>query len=207
MGKKSGGSDDLAAQARQDELNRQSTIRDGTARIDDIFGKSFTDDFYNGRRDAYTDYAMPQLDKQFDEAKRQLTFDLARSGNLNSSARAKQEGDLGTLYDTNKQAVDATALDQENSARNAVEGARSDLMTTLNSTGDATAAANDAINRSAALSMPAPFNPLSNMFASFTSALGTQAAAERAQALSGGTYQAPFNTGLFAPSTSAVKVT
>lgn len=207
MGKKSSGSGDVAAQARADEQARQQRVREGTARIDDIFAKEFTDDFYKGRLDAFSNYAMPQLDDQFGDARKQLTFDLARSGNLQSSTRASKEGDLNTLYDTNKRGVLDQALGEEGKARNAVEGARGELMTMLNSTGDAEGAASSAIHRATALSQPAAFSPLSQMFANFTSALGTQAAAERAQAYSGGAYKAPYNTGLFAPSSSAVKVT
>lgn len=168
---------------------------------------AFGEDFYKGREKAYTDYALPQLDKQFGEARKKLTFDLARSGTLNSSSRASKDAELQSTYDTGKRGVFDEALTQSNNARNAVEGARSDLMAMLNSTGDAEGVANSAIHRATALSQPAAFSPLAQMFANTASAIGTQAAAERAQAYSGGAYKAPFNTGLFAPSSNAVKVT
>lgn len=157
----------------------------------------FDDTFYNGRKQAYLDYANPQLEKQRGDAAKQLTFSLARSGLLNSSARAQQEGSLADLYGQQSKAIGQQATQQETDSRNAVEGARSDLITMLNATGDADSAANSAIARSQALSATPAYSPLGDLFSSFTNTLGTQAAQERASALSGGYYQPAINTGLF----------
>ena len=70
----------------------------------------FNDDFFNGRKQAYMDYADPQLEDQYGDANKQLTFSLARSGLLDSSARGEKLGDLQKLYDTQKQAVADKAL-------------------------------------------------------------------------------------------------
>lgn len=159
---------------------------------------AFGGDFFNNRRQAYIDYATPQLQKQYQDAQRELTYSLDRGGNLASSTRATQTGDLGALYATNEQAIADKALGYENEARTAVEDARSDLIKTLNTTGDAEGAVTGAINRASALSRPDAYSPLSQLFADFTSTLGTQAAMERAEAASGKNY-AKYNTGLFAP--------
>ncbi|WP_035676026.1 hypothetical protein [Bradyrhizobium liaoningense] len=168
--------------------------------------KGFTEDFYKGREKAYSDFATPQLEDQLADARKKLTFALARSGTLNSSIRADKEGQLAKEAGTARQGIADTALAQGNQARNAVEGARSDLINTLTSTGDVDSAVRGALARSTALSAPTQFSPIGSLFANFTGALGTQAAAERAQYYSNGAVKAPFNTGLFAPS-SSVKVT
>lgn len=165
----------------------------------------FDDNFFAGRKQAYLDYANPQLQDQYADAQKQLTFALARSGNLDSSARAGQESDLSKLYAQRSREIGDQALQQETQARNSVEDARANLITTLNATGDADGAANSALARASALSQQPAFDPLGNLFVDFTGALGQQAAQERAEAISGGTYKSPYNTGLFGVK-NAVKV-
>lgn len=195
FGGKGGGNE--AAQARADEQQRQSRIRQGTSRVNGIFDSEFNNDYFKGRKEAYLGYATPQLEDQYDKAGKELTFALARSGQLDSSVRGQKMGELQKLYDLNKQQIADQALAHEGQARSAVEDARGGLIATLNATGDAEGAANSAITRSSALSQPAAYSPLGQLFVDFTNGLGIQAAQERAEAASGGSYRAPYNTGLF----------
>ncbi len=158
----------------------------------------FDDNFFKSRRDAYTNYAMPQLDQQNNDASKQLTFALDRGGLLDSSVRGQKLSDLQRLYDTNKQAVADKALSYETGARNSVEDARSNLIATLNATGDAEGAASSALARSKALSAPAAYDPLGQVFTDFTNGLGIQAAQERSYAAGG--PKPLYNTGLFGTS-------
>lgn len=155
----------------------------------------FNDDFFDARKQAYLDYADPQLQDQYNDANRQLTFSLARSGLLDSSARGEKLGDLQKLYDSQKQAIADKALSYETSARNSVEDARANLIQTLNATGDAEGAANSALARSQALSQPDAYSPLGQLFTDFTNGLGIQAAQERSYAAGGA--KPLYNTGLF----------
>lgn len=201
MGK--GGGDGGAAQARADEQARQAQIREGTARINETFDSQFNDDFYGGRKNAFLAYATPQLEDQYAKARRELVFALDRGGTLDSSIRANKEAELKKLYDTNTRAVADQALGYGNKARDSVESARADLINTLNATGDSAGAVNSAMSRAKALSAPDTYSPLGQLFTTFTGALGTQAALEKAAALGG---PAPrYNTGLFGASPNAVK--
>ncbi len=203
MGKKSGGNE--AALARKDEQERQARIRAGTERVNTIFDGQFNDSFFDGQAKRYTDYAMPQVDEQRGKANKELTFALSRSGQLEGSTRADLSGELQKRYELQSQKVRDDALAFGTNARNNVEGARTDLVGMLNATGDAEGAARSAISRSAALSQPAAYSPITNLFADFTAGLGTQAAAERAFAYGG--PRPTYNTGLFAPKGGAVSVT
>jgi hypothetical protein len=200
MGGKSGGNK-AANQARADEQARQAKIREGTERIGGIFDSQFNDQFFDGRRQAFLDYARPQLEDQFGDAQKQLTFALARGGNLDSSVRGQKSAELQKQFDLNQQQIADKALSSSTESRNAVEDARSNLVATLNATGDAQGAANSAIARASALSQPVAFSPLTQLFADFTQGLGQQAALERADSLfgrgAGGEQIGRYNTGLF----------
>jgi hypothetical protein len=155
----------------------------------------FNDAFYKGRRDAYTAFATPQLEDQYGKAGRDLTFSLDRSGLLDSSVRGDKLSELQKLYDLQKQQIADKALSYETTARNSVEDARANLISTLNATGDAEGAASSALARSQALSAPADYSSLGQLFTDFTSTLGTQAAQERSYAAGG--PKPAYNTGLF----------
>lgn len=202
MGKKGGGNDE-ARRAREEEERRQARIREGTKRIGDIFAQNFNDDFFGKRQQSYVDYATPQLEDQYGDAQKQMTFSLARGGLLDSTVRGEKAGELQKLYDLQKQKIGDDALSYRTQAQNSVEDARSNLISTLNVTGDAEGAANAALTRSAALSQPVAYSPLTQLFTQFTSGLGQQAALERSAAYGG---PAPrYNTGLFG-NTGSVKV-
>lgn len=157
---------------------------------------AFDDAFFQGRRDAYTNYATPQLEDQYGKTQRELIFSLDRSGNLDSSARGEKMSDLQQMYDIQKQGVADKALSYETTARNSVEDARSNLIATLNATGDAEGAAKSALARSQALSAPPAYDPLGQLFTDFTNTLGIQAAQERSYAAGG--PKPAYSTGLFA---------
>lgn len=207
MGKK-GGSQKQANIARYEEQERQNRIREGTTRIDDMFNGQFTDGYFDKQRQSFLDYANPQLEDQYADAQKQLTYSLTRSGLLDSSVRADKEAELQKKYDLNKQQIADQAQSYSTDARNNVEKSRSDLITILNATGDAEGAANSAITRASALSQPQAYSPLTQLFADFTAGLGTQSAIERANSMSAayGGSNAPtfgrYNTGLFSSNRS-----
>lgn len=205
-----GAGDGGARAARQAEDQRQSNIRNGTAQINSIFDSQFNDDFYKGRRQAYIDYATPQLNDQYADTRKQLTYALDRNGTLDSTARSQKEAELTKLYDTNRRAVSDQGLDYENQARNNVTAARGDLINQLSNTGDVTAAVNAATTRAAGLTAPDAYSPLAQMFSSFTSGLQQQAALEQANAAYGTGAGRPqvgrYNIGLFTGTPDAVRV-
>lgn len=151
----------------------------------------FNDDFFNSIADNYNSFAMPQLQDQQRKASDDLTYDLARTGNLDSSTRATKGSELQKAYDLNKQSIADKALNLKNQTKSAVEDARYNVISQLNATGDADGAAQAAMARASALSQPSmDFSPLTGLFADFTSGLGNAYAQERAYAASGGASHA-----------------
>ena len=195
-----------AKRAREAEEARQARVREGTAAINDTFGQ-FDDNYFSGIEKSFIDYARPQIDNQFNDAREQLTFALARNGTLDSSMRGENTADLQRDYDLQLQDATDQARGFASEARNNVERARAELITNLQVTGDATGAANAARNRASALATPPSYSPLGQLFTDFTSGLSQQAALERAEAYSGGAVRPRYNTGLFGTAPSATKVT
>lgn len=212
----------ISTQPRQQGSERTTTSM-GTPDAADPFGQAvagglfgsktegtggFTEQFFDNQRQRYIDYAMPQVDDQRNAASKELLFAMDRAGQTEGSARANLAGELQKRYELQNQKVRDDGLAYSTQARTQVEGARGDLIAMLNATGDAEGAANSAVARASALSQPAAYSPITNLFADFTGALGTQAAAERARYYGGaGTPGAArYQTGLFAPRSGAVAV-
>lgn len=196
-----------AAAMRAEEEARQARVTQGTKNINTIFNRQFTPAFYSEIADSYMNFATPQLTDQHQDANRQLIYDLARGGKLDSSTRATQAGEQQELFSLGKQQIADQALEQKNAAKNSVEDARAALIGQVNATGDATGATNAARARLSALSQPAGnFSPIPDMFAGFTSTLGQRYAQERAFQASGGASQGYTPVTYGAPS-GAVRVT
>jgi len=116
-----------AQAAREAEARRQTAITEGAGSISSIFSQ-FNDDFYNKRGQDYTNYAMPELDRQYQNQQRDLIANLARSGNLNSSLRGDMLAELQRQYDTGKVSIADTANKMIQDARASVEGQRASLL-------------------------------------------------------------------------------
>ena len=204
MGKGGKGGSGAADAARAEEAARQERIRAGTQSINSTFDSQFNDEFYEERRQSYLDYATPQLEQQYDDARKSLTYALDRAGTTDSSIRAAREAELQRAYDTNMRTLSDTALNYENDARNNVESARASLVQQLNASADQDAAIQNATSRAEALSAPVGYSPIGQMFSSFTGALGQQAQYEQTAGLTGPSSY--YNTGLFGPSKKSVSV-
>jgi len=116
-----------AERARQAEIRRQENIAQGQQEISSAFGQ-FNDDFFNQRAQSFKDFAMPQLDRQFQDQMRRLTAALARSGNLNSSLRGQLMGQLQREYDTGRLSLADQARGFADQARSGVSAAQARLM-------------------------------------------------------------------------------
>lgn len=195
-----------AQERRNTENQRQAGITGATNAVNSSFDSMFTPDFFSKRQNDYIGYYKPQIDDQFADAKEDLTYWLADKGLLDSSVRGDKTADLQKLYDTGLRQINTGALDSANKTKAAVAAARASLIDDARENADPGYAGTAASSRVSALSAPETYSPLADMFGTFTSALGQQAALEKAAAVSGGAFKPAFNTGLFAPSSSAVQV-
>ncbi len=167
--------DNSAAIARQAEAERQARVEQGISSVDSAF-TGFNPDFYNKYQSDYTGYYYPQLDDQYSDARKRLTLQLAKTGNLTSSSGINQMGDLQKYYDTQRTGVTNQAIDATNRLRSEVDSRKSQLYADARSSADPGSAASAAASAAQALQPGLPVNPLANTFADFFNNLGSTAA-------------------------------
>lgn len=190
-----GGGSDKSAQraaeeARQREAQRQARLAQGRGNIDTAFS-GFDDPYYAGRSQAYSDFALPQLEEQFGAQKKKLIYALSRGGLLNSSSAAQKNRDLQGEYDRGRQMITSRAEQYGTDARRDVANSRAQLLSILSSTEDPTTVANEAARQAATLRAQPSFDPLGNLFTDIAGTLDKNAKAATAGTLfsGGGLFQ------------------
>jgi len=155
-----------AVDARDREEKRRADIELGQTNINTTFSQ-FDDPFFDARRTAYLDYATPQLDEQFTQAQDNLTFNLARGGNIRSQAAIDQIAKLAQRFQFQQADVLTEADRQRQGLRDTVENEKQRLFNQLDASADPAAAANSALTRTSFITdTPANFSPLGALFQS-----------------------------------------
>lgn len=159
----SGGGDGGAAKM---ERARQGRINQGMGQIKDLFG-GYDDKFFDARKQAYLDYANPQVMDQYRTTKNNLAYTLARNGIMGSSAAVGEQGALDKNLAMQQNNVANAAQGQANQLREQVQNNRSNLTNQLISSGDPSVVAENSAAATANLRAPSTFQPLSNLFSDF----------------------------------------
>ena len=181
-----GGGDGGDGGAAAQEAQRQANINTGMSQISDIFSK-YNDNFYNQRAQDYTNYAMPQLMNQYQQTRNNLTYALARNGQLNSGSAINRGSELNQQLNTNLNTVANTAQGAANTLRGQVSDARTNLTNQLIASSDPSVVAANGAAATAGLTSTPSFNSLGNMFGDWSNA-----------------YVANMNARLFNPQTPSL---
>src|SRR5215467_7098248 len=127
--------------AAADEAKREANIKTGMESIDRTFS-GFTPEFYQQRAADYSGYAMPEVEQQFQDARKNLIYALARQyGTTQTSEAATRQARLAQAYAKAKADVVSKGQDYATQAQGDVEKERSALVSQLNATADPGAAA------------------------------------------------------------------
>lgn len=155
-----------ANEAKQKEADRQARLNVGKDAIDKLFGAdNFGDAFYNKYNQASLDYNMPQLQTQYNKAKQDLTYDLARAGTLRSTAAGQAQGYLENENAVNDAAIRAKADTDTASLRQSIASQQQQAYNQLYATEDPAVAANTATHMVANASIAQPnISPLGDLF-------------------------------------------
>lgn len=158
----------------------------------------FGDDFFNKRATAYQDFALPQVQQQYEDQQKALTFALARGGNIQSSLSSDKNAELDKDYGLQKQAVYDTGQDYVNQGKADLASQKASAVSLLQATADPDAAYNVAQTSANQLSAMPAFQPLNSVVKNVASGLGTylnnQSTADaiaKAQQGSAGGYSLP----------------
>lgn len=171
MGNKSDKSAKRAAEeARQREAARQARLSQGRSSIDNAFA-GFDDNYYNTRASAYDEFAMPQLEEQYANQKKALTYALSRGGLLSSSTAAQKAAQLQDEYERNKALVASKGQEYGTNARRDVASSRANLLSILSSTEDPSTVADESLRQAATLRAQPAFDPLGNLFTDIASTI------------------------------------
>lgn len=129
--------------------------------------------FLADRRQSLTNFYMPQINDQAQDAQDNLTFAHARSGTLQSSMAADNVGELQNDIDMQRMSTLSNIDGQVNQMRGRFADTRMQLENMLASTGDSQMAINSGLAQVQNLYNQQPqLNPLGDVFANAASGIG-----------------------------------
>ena len=165
--------------------------------VEDMEG--YGDAFYDKAYKAQLDYAMPQVDRQFQDAQRELQFALARQGLSASSQAGQLQADLARQRDLAIQGEQDKANTVRQKQRSAVEEERSNLTQMLQQTGDVGSTLNAAAARKGIIESAPAIEEVGPLFQNSTGALAdmivSPAMRQAGQNSGGGGYGARKGSG------------
>lgn len=134
----------------------------------------FTDDFYNNYAKEYLDLYQPEETRQYDEAKTDLGYNLARQGLSMSSVAADKQGKLEYQHGLNLAKNIADADNAASELRQTVQQQKQAALDQLYSTEDPSLAQNLASSAASAINMKNPtLTPGAAFFTPALSAVGS----------------------------------
>lgn len=172
-----------AAQARQMEDFRQQQIKTGRDQINQNFSGLLNNPAFTARYgQAVRDYQKPQIDQQYANANKELTYRLADAGTTRSSGAADATSNLVAQKDMNYANMNRAADNAEASLLNRVNSEKNTAINQLYATNDPNQALTTALNSIGSVQVAQPdLQPLANIFN-----IGTIGAANAIKAFQGG---------------------
>lgn len=135
------------------------------------------DDIYNKYEQDYLGLYQPEEARQFGVSNRDLTYNLARQGILDSTAAAEKQGELGAQHTVNTAQIVADASTEKAKYKQSVLDQKKAVINQLYATEDPTVAQNLASSSASASKLQNPtLSPGTQFFAPALSAVGSFAA-------------------------------
>lgn len=131
-------------------------------------------DFLAQRKQAMSDFYMPQIAQKADKAKEGLTFALARAGLLNSTVAGKRQAELGEQMALEKGSILSKIASDVANTKSRINQSRNAVESGLRASGDASSAASQALSSAVTFREEQPeLSPLGNLFAGLADGIGS----------------------------------
>lgn len=170
------GSSNAGSQIAQQQAQQQQLTNQSVSNINQAFS-GFTPQWFNQASTAYSNWAVPQLQQQYQQNQNGLNFQLANQGLLGSSQQQQGQNALQTSQNQAQQQIAQQALSQQQQLQQQVGQQQSQLIGQAQTATDPSAVGQQALTTAAGFSIPSSFQPLGNLFSNFaTQYLGNQQA-------------------------------
>lgn len=158
--------------AEAEAARRRANIETGMGNIDRAFS-GFNDNYYNQVGTDYRNYYLPQVNKQAEEARRQMLFNASRAGTRSSSEYNRQLADLDENVRLRTNEIDSGANARINEARADIARQRSNQVSSLNASQGELAANSPFLTGQVSATAPtlAAFSPLGDLFSGLVGVL------------------------------------
>ena len=159
-----------AQEARMKEVQREQRLRQGEASINALYDnqdqfKNLYDKYETGQRNFY----MPELEKQYGDAREKAYLAHAGAGTLWSSMRGDTEADIASQNALNRGQIESQIQDSLGGLRRQIAGDKSSLINQLYATENPEMAANEALSRVRTVSQQTPpLSPMGDLFKTAT---------------------------------------
>jgi hypothetical protein len=160
------GSSSTGNAVAQQEAQQKAITEQSVGAINNAFS-GFTPAFYQQAATNYNNWALPQLQTQYQTANNQLGYKMADQGIMNGTAKNTAQNALSASMSQNQSNIANAAVDQENSLKSTVGTEKANLMSQAQTASDPAAMASSAAAMASTTTAPSSFASLGSMFSSF----------------------------------------
>lgn len=157
------GAKNPAGDIRAQQKRQQRATEQAVAGIDKAFS-GFNEPFYNKVTNSYLQFALPELQRQYQRAQGNMTFNLAGQGLGQSSAAQRAAADLSGAQSRAQTQVGQSAVDEANRLRQQIGQERAGLISQAQGAQYPGALTQQALATAATTQAPSTFAPLGQMF-------------------------------------------
>lgn len=170
------------ARARAEAARRAANLNTGMANINKAFA-GFDDSYYNKIGSEYLDYYNPQVQKQIDDARKQMLFNASRAGTLGSSQYNENLANLDNQAQLRQNEIQSQSNARINEARNQIANQRTQQIAALNASQGDLSAGSPFLSGTISAAGPSlqPFSPIGDLFSNIAGIAANDAAIRNAQ--------------------------